>query len=173
VAALDRALALEEVHGVAVVVGQDLDLDVARPQERLLQVEASVAEGGRASRRARSRAEASSRASHQPQPLPPPPAAALSMTGSRCARPRGGARRVVERLAACRAPRARPPPRPAAGRGLLAHERDRLAARADEDEPGLLAGAREVRVLGQEAVAGMDGVAPRRARASRTRSMRR
>jgi hypothetical protein len=35
-----------------------------------------------------------------------------------------------------------------------------LGGRADEDDPGLLAGAREGGVLGQEAVAGVDASAP-------------
>src|SRR5262249_56833921 len=41
-----------------------------------------------------------------------------------------------------------------------ARGRDGRAARADEDDPRLLAGLREVRVLGQEAVAGVDGLRP-------------
>ena len=42
------------------------------------------------------------------------------------------------------------------GPGLLAHEGDRLAAGADEGETLLLAGPGKVRVLGEEAVAGVD-----------------
>ena len=41
---------------------------------------------------------------------------------------------------------------------LAAHAADRVGRRADEDEPGVGAGLREVGVLGEEAVAGMDGV---------------
>ena len=47
VAALDRAVALAEVDHVAVLVAQDLDLDVARPLDELLEVDARVAERGR------------------------------------------------------------------------------------------------------------------------------
>ena len=46
VAPLDRAVALEEVHQVAVPVADDLDLDVARPAHQLLQEDLVVAEGG-------------------------------------------------------------------------------------------------------------------------------
>ena len=45
VAALDGAVALEEVHDVAVRVAEHLDLDVARPDDRLLEVDGVVAEG--------------------------------------------------------------------------------------------------------------------------------
>ena len=44
-AALDRAVPLVEVHGVAVAVSQDLHLDVARTQKVLLDVDGVVAEG--------------------------------------------------------------------------------------------------------------------------------
>ena len=46
VTALDRALALEQVHDVAVPVREHLDLDVARLLDELLDVEPVVAEGG-------------------------------------------------------------------------------------------------------------------------------
>ncbi len=80
VAPLDRALALEEVHGVPVGVGQDLDLDVARARDRLLEVDAVVAEGAlrlaagardgrRRARRRRARAAGPCR-----RPPPPPSA---------------------------------------------------------------------------------------------------
>ena len=57
VAALDRAVALEEVDHVAVAIAEHLDLDVARPEDRLLEVDGVVAEGAScASLRARSQA---------------------------------------------------------------------------------------------------------------------
>ena len=43
--ALNRALALEEVHDVAVCVGQDLELDVARAVDQPLDVQGAVAKG--------------------------------------------------------------------------------------------------------------------------------
>ncbi len=53
VAPLDGALAFEELDDVAVAVGQDLELDVARPFEVLLEVDGVVAESaeGLAARR--------------------------------------------------------------------------------------------------------------------------
>ena len=52
-AALDRALALAEMHDVAVVVAEDLELDVARVLEILLDVDVAVAERGLGLRAAR------------------------------------------------------------------------------------------------------------------------
>ena len=46
VAALHGAIALAQVHDVAVVVGEHLELDVPRPLEELLHVDVRVAEGG-------------------------------------------------------------------------------------------------------------------------------
>ena len=46
VAALDRAVALEQVEAVAVAVGEDLDLDVARPRQVLLDQHVVVGERG-------------------------------------------------------------------------------------------------------------------------------
>ena len=46
VAPLDRTVALAEMHGVAVRVGEHLDLDVARRLDVLLHVHGAVAESG-------------------------------------------------------------------------------------------------------------------------------
>ncbi len=46
-AALDAALALAQADHVAVLVGQHLELDVARALDELLHVEIAVAEGRR------------------------------------------------------------------------------------------------------------------------------
>src|SRR5690349_22075827 len=43
-AALDRAFALAEVHGAAVRVGEDLNLDVTRTLEILFEIHRSIAE---------------------------------------------------------------------------------------------------------------------------------
>ena len=43
-AALDRAFALEQMHRMAVTVGENLDLDMARTVDELLDVEPAVAE---------------------------------------------------------------------------------------------------------------------------------
>ena len=46
VAALQRAVALAEMDGVAVAVGEDLQFDVARMADILLDQHAGIAEGG-------------------------------------------------------------------------------------------------------------------------------
>ena len=53
--------------------------------------------------------------------------------------------------------------RPAGGR-LAAHQRDRVRRRTDERQAGVTAGGRELGVLGQKAVAGMDRVGAARPR---------
>src|SRR5438552_14427500 len=45
VAALQRALALEEVHGAAPAIAQDLHLDVARAVQATLEIHARISEG--------------------------------------------------------------------------------------------------------------------------------
>src|SRR5690606_23706190 len=47
VASLRRAVAFAQVHAGAEAVGEDLDLDVARPVETALEQQRSVAEGRR------------------------------------------------------------------------------------------------------------------------------
>jgi hypothetical protein len=89
VAALDRAVALAEVDDSCRGVGEDLDLDVARPEDR-----ASRGRRCRRRRRRRPRAwrlEGGSRTRRlvltRRMPLPPPPAAALIITGKPIPRP--------------------------------------------------------------------------------------
>ena len=83
VAALQRAVALAEMDGVALAVAEHLDLDVARLVEVLLEVDRVVAEGG--ARLGAGGGErlgqvvGASRATFMPRP--PPPAAALTSTG--------------------------------------------------------------------------------------------
>jgi hypothetical protein len=163
VPALDRALALEEVDRVAVVVGEHLDLDVARLQDRALQVDAVVAErvlrlapralGGRLQLR---------RVLHQAHALAAAAGGRLQHEREADARRLAGDRlRARDRLQRARHHRHARLDRQAPGGGLLAHERDGLAPGADEGEAGLLAGAGEVGVLGQEAVARVHGVGAR------------
>jgi hypothetical protein len=67
-AALQRAVALEQVHHITVTIGKNLDLDVTKELC--------------ASRWALSKAESKSAAfSTRRMPLPPPPATALMSTG--------------------------------------------------------------------------------------------
>jgi hypothetical protein len=83
VAALDRALALPQVDGVAVRIAQHLDLDVARLLDELLDEDTrSSPKLLRASLRQEvkpSKASLSLKATRRP--LPPPPALALIITG--------------------------------------------------------------------------------------------
>ncbi len=173
VAALDRALPLEQMHHVAVGVAEDLHLDVPRGVEVALEEHGAVAEAAAASRRRwppRSAAPASLRTTRMPRP--PPPNAALTSTGKPIcsaadgARPAasagsGSARGVDRSTGPRRAARARP----AAGHQLLgrdlgAHGLDGLRRGPDEDQTGRRAGPGEAGVLGQEAVAGVEASAP-------------
>src|SRR5262249_52874043 len=43
---LQRALTLEEVHGAALTIAHELDLDVARALDQFLEIQASIAESG-------------------------------------------------------------------------------------------------------------------------------
>ena len=160
VPALDRALPLAEGEDPSVRVAQDLDLDMARGYERLLQVERAVAEsrlGLRTGRRERalqllldpdeSHALASSTGgslhqdgkSHQPCGSPE-----LGETcdpfRARYQRHSGGAHLRL-------------------GEHLVAHPFHHLGGRPDEDQIRFLAGADEGRVLGEEPVSGMNRLA--------------
>ena len=82
VAALDRAVALAERHDVAVRVGEDLDLDVARALEVALAEDRVVAERCARLSPAASSASASSVSVRTMRiPRPPPPAAAFTSSG--------------------------------------------------------------------------------------------
>ena len=83
VAALQRAVALAEMDGVALAVAEDLHLDVARLLEVLLDVDGVVAEGGpglgAGGRQRHRQIVFGVRATFMPRP--PPPAVALMITG--------------------------------------------------------------------------------------------
>jgi hypothetical protein len=82
VAALDRAVALVEVQAVAVLVGEHLDLHVARFEHVFSTSMRASPNDDCASRWAEARASASWLSSSTTfMPLPPPPALALSSTG--------------------------------------------------------------------------------------------
>jgi hypothetical protein len=83
VAALHRAVALEQVDALALRVGEHLDLDVARPRDVALDQHVVVAEtrlGLALTRRQRGR-EVRGLVDAPACPLPPPPALALISTG--------------------------------------------------------------------------------------------
>ena len=82
-AALHGALALAEIDDVAVLVAEDLHLDVARILDELLDVDFAVAEGALrfAARVLEGGLQILAASDTMRMPLPPPPAAAFSMTG--------------------------------------------------------------------------------------------
>jgi hypothetical protein len=82
VAALHRAVALEQVDGVLVLVREHLDLDVPRIAEELLHVDLRIAEGRLRLERVSVAAETSAASVCTTRiPRPPPPPAALMITG--------------------------------------------------------------------------------------------
>ena len=81
--ALQRAVALAEVDGVALAVAEHLDLDVARLLQILLDVDGIVVERGLGfgARRRRAPSPRSAALVATFMPRPPPPAVALIRTG--------------------------------------------------------------------------------------------
>ena len=168
VSPLHAALALAQPDTALVLVGEDLDLDVPRPRDRFLQVDARVAERGqRLAPGGRQGGVEFARLGHEAHALP--------AAAGRCLEQDGVANllRVALRLlflalgdrllepgddgnsrGAHLAPRA----------GLLAHLFHRLRRRADEDQSGVAARARERGVLAEKAVPGVDRVRPRLSR---------
>ncbi len=161
-APLDRALALDERDDRAVLIAEQLNLDVPRTREPPLEIDRRVTE--RRSRFRPRRPDGGERGAILDG------AHALSATArdgldqqriaDRVRRPRDliVARRVGERMF-------RPGDHGHAGanggfaRGsLAAHQRDRISRRADERQPRVGARTREGGVLGQEPVTGMHRV---------------
>ena len=160
VAALDRALALPQVDAVAVRVAQHLDLDVARLLDELLDEDAVVAEavaglvaaGGVP-------LEGLLVVVRDPQPLAA--AAGRGLDHHRVADLLRDLDRILGALDRGVVAGDGVDLRGAGellGGDLVAHRRDRRVLRADEDDAGLLDLARELGVLGQEAVARVHGL---------------
>ena len=159
-AALQRAIALAEMHRVALTVAQHLDLDVARLGEVLLHVDLVVAEGGLGlgARGRQRKAEVGRRLRHLH--------AAAAAAGGRLDQHRKAHRLGdLHRLGLAR--------HGAVGAGhdrnaealgrllrldLVAHDADVLRRRADEGDLVLFEDLGEARIFRQEAVAGMHGV---------------
>ena len=158
--ALDRTLALAEVDQMAVAVAEDLDLDVARPAEELLDVHPPVAEGRlRLARGGGERRAELLLAGDGAHALPAAPARGLDqhrvperrdLAARGCDVGGHELRAGDERHARARHGRPR--------RELVAHGGDRLRRRSDPDETRGLDRLGEGGALGEEAVAGMDGV---------------
>ena len=158
VAPLDRALALEQVHDVAVRVGEDLDLDVLRVEDVLLDVDLAVAERGLGlAASALERGHEVLGGVDATHPLAAAAGPRLHEHGE--PGPLGELerdQRVLDRGLAPRDQRNARVAHDLARLRLQAHRVDRLGAGPDEDDPGLGALAREAGVLGEEAVARVD-----------------
>ena len=161
---LGAAVALAEVDARAVRVEQHLTSTWRDPLEEALEDEPVVAE-----RRARL-------AARRPAPrqavgvgddahaLAAAAGGGLDQQRVADAAPPRGQRRRPARRRRSRGSTGTPARPRAAGRGLVAHGRDGVRRRADPGEAGVDDRSREVGVLGEEAVAGMDrvGAGPRR-----------
>ncbi|MNZ77104.1 hypothetical protein D3C78_956290 [compost metagenome] len=158
VAALDRAVAFVEVQAVAVLVGEDLDFHVARLGQVFLDQHVRVAKTG-----LRLALGGFQRLGQFAFALDHLHALAATAGGGlqqhRVADARGFALegRVVLVIAVVAGHQ-----RHAGffhqrlGRGLAAHRIDGAGWRAEEDQPGLFAGAGEASVLREETIAGVD-----------------
>ena len=159
-AALDRALALAEVNRRAVRVGENLELDVPRVAQVAFEQHGVVAEGReRLALGGVERLVELSRNSTTRMPRPPPPALALISSGKPIVS--ASARSVAgdDRRRRSREPSARRRVRTRRLASILLP----IAAiasgeRSDEDDARVANGARELRPLGEKAVARMHRV---------------
>ena len=164
---LNRAFAFEQVHGVAVGIGEHLYLDVARALEGLLQVEPVVTKrAARFSGSAPGRGSELRGLTHEAKPLAATSRGGFEHHREADTRRLGCQCRVVGHgLEGARDDRHAGGDGDAARRGLLAHLLDHVGGRANEANLGRFAGTSEVSVFGKEAVAGVDRLrtrAPRR-----------
>jgi hypothetical protein len=166
VAALHRAVALPEPDAVAVGVGEDLDLDVARLGQVALQVDRPVGEEALALAPGALEGVLEPCGAHgNTEALAAPACRRLDGHGVADLlrdRPRGGdVRHGVGHARDDRDPGGR---HQGAGAGLGPHGLDGVWRRADPDDPRLAERPGEARVLGQEAVARVHGLGARLAR---------
>ena len=163
VAPLYRALALEEMDGVSVHVGENLDFDVPRFQDRLFDVEAVVAKSTLrfASGTVDTRFELVGLLD-QSKTLAAP--AGRGFEHQRIAdalRLRQDGLVVGQGMKGSGDHRDSRFDGDSPGRRFLTHRGNRFGRRADEDPPFVPAGLRESRVLREEAIAGMNGLGAR------------
>ena len=160
VAPLDRALALAEVDDGAVMIAEDLELDVARVLDVLLDVDVADAEGR--FRLALRGLERLAQLLHVADDAHAAPAAAgHRLDDHRQAEVLGDLRRLllaVDRAVAAGQDRHARLLHGAARARLVAEQADHVRRGADELDVAGLADFREVGALGEEAVAGMDRV---------------
>ena len=160
VAALQRAVALAEVAHVAVLVGQDLHLDVLGLHEVLLDEDVVIAEG--LARLALDELERGDDVlGHLAQAHTAAAAAGRRLEDDGEAEADGLLERllpVAQGLGAAGDDRHAALHGDLLGRELVAHLAEHVARGADERDAGFFAGAGEVRVFGQEAVARVDGI---------------
>ena len=165
-AALDRALALDERQHRAVRVAEQLHFDVARARQAALEIDRGVAEGGARFRSRRAhRAGQIGRVGDRAHALA---AAAGDRLDQQRVADRGGRLRDVgvgdvgrERILGAGHDRHAGARRRRPRRGLAAHRLDRFGRRPDEGQAGVAHRGGEVFVLGEEAVARVDAVGAR------------
>ena len=158
VTALDAALALEQRDHRARGVRQHLHLDVARVRHVPLEEDRAVPERRRrlAAARCDGLGEMPGRRTIR-MPRPPPPNEALTSSG----KPRAAARSAGRRSSVMVDAGQHGHPgggHDGLGLHLGTHRGDGVRRRADEDQPGVAAGAGERGVLRQETVPGVDRV---------------
>ncbi len=162
VAALERALALAERPHAAVLVGEDLELDVRGRSTNFSRKTSGFLKPVSASRVADWKLDSiSSSRRTMRMPRPPPPPEALRMTGKPMRLASSMRVRDVAKDAAAGEEREAEFLRVPARGDFVAPCAHRLGRRADEAEAALLADARELGVLGEEAVARVDRVGAR------------
>ena len=160
VAPLNGAVALAQVHHIAVAIGQHLHFHMAGPVDEFLHVEAGVAEGRL--RFALGRLEEVLeliRTGHQPHATAA--TASCGLDHHRVAHLVGKNRRLLGAFEEAFAARNRGHPHGlhgGLGGGFIAHGPDRFGRGSHEGDAVVAADLGEAVVLGQEAVAGMDGV---------------
>ena len=163
VAALETAIALAQVDDRAVRIAENLHLDVAGASDELLRVEPAVAERGpRFGLGARERLLDVGGSLDDPQATAAAARHRLKQhggAGSEACHERRGILDVRHRFAAKDRQAGRRRRRTRAH--LVAHHPQRFDRGAHEDNPGLLAGLRERRVLAQEPVSRVQRVAAR------------
>ena len=157
---LQGAVALEQVDRAAVAVGEDLHFDMAGRRHQLLDQEATVPEGG--FRLARCRVERLAQFGFGiDAPQSPATAARHGLDQHRVAERTTPLGNIGDRLYRKSRKHRNPGALHAASRRILvSHQANGVGRRPDPAKARRHAGLREFRVLGQEAIAGMDGIDP-------------